>query len=80
MYSAETSRALPLTAFCLYIVEKHKQAVYKEDCLWLMAASKMDEKNRHLLKRPYQRIKLKPQQPKPRRTMDDELNYIFDGI
>lgn len=75
------ARPLPLVAFCMYVIEKHNQSVYKEDCLWLMASSKMADNKRHLLKRPYMRHS-EPKQIKnaPCRTEKETLDYIFEGV
>lgn len=83
MYSAEMSRPLPLTAFCMYVVEKHNQEIYKEDCMWLMASPNIEESKRKSLKQPYARVLDSESHQRVKsdhKTIDEALDYIFDGI
>lgn len=74
---------MPLTAISLYLLEKHKQTVYQEDCMYLMAAVNIQDNKKHMLRQSY----LRNEQSKkhktnnmPNRTKEETINFIFEGI
>lgn len=68
----------------IYANEKHRQEIYKEDCMWLTAIPNLQEKHRDILVQPYSQQK-KQNKPKntlnvPIKTKEQTIAFIFEGM